>query len=177
MKKQMIRLTMIGLFALAGLTLAELPAGPNPGPKMKKDRAARQEAMRQRMKAAWGAVDKDACFKALDNDGDGVVTQEEFERADLQEVFGARVREAMRKNMGKNRKDMFKRADKNGDGMIAADEFPGGPERFEKILRKVDKDGDGLISQEEWQAAAAKRRGKGGRGRGKKNRNQGGDAQ
>ena len=171
MKKMLMRIAMCGMLTTGIAALAQGKPGPGPD---KAQRAARREAMQQRLKAAWAAIDKDACFKAMDNDGDGMISQEEFERADLQAIIGSKLHESMRKKHG-NRKDMFKKMDKNGDGMISLEEFPRGPEVFEKIVKKVDKDGDGMISLEEWTAMRAQRGGQGHRKR--KHEKQGGAQQ
>jgi Ca2+-binding EF-hand superfamily protein len=135
----------------------------------------RGPAMQDRMRAAWEQVDKEACFKALDTDGDGAITQEEFERANMQDVFGVALMNAMRKNAGgkqgqagkQGAANMFEKMDKNGDGNLSAEEFPRGPEAFEKLAKRADTNGDGLISQDEMQAMREKAKNRAAQGQGR----------
>ena len=99
--------------------------------------------------------------------------KEEFEAADLGEIFGGGLRKAMMESMGgaggpgaAGKGDFFQKMDKNGDGKITADEYPRGPEAFDKILQKADKDGDGALSKEEMQASREQMRDRKPRGEG-----------
>lgn len=113
--------------------------------------------MQERVKEAWAIVDKQACFKAMDTNADGNVSKEEFEKTDLQVVFGGALREALAKRGGKGAGDGADGGpaqwDKDGDGKITAAEFPRGEEVFKKLLERGDKDGDGALSIEEMKAA------------------------
>ncbi len=114
--------------------------------------------MQERLKEAWASVDKPTCFKAMDTNADGNISKEEFEKADLQAVFGGALRTAMARRGGLGAGAGGADAgpaqwDKNGDGKITAEEFPRGEEAFKKLLERADKDGDGALSTEEVKAA------------------------
>ncbi|OGV77844.1 MAG: hypothetical protein A3K19_18660 [Lentisphaerae bacterium RIFOXYB12_FULL_65_16] len=148
------------------------PAGGPPGGGMGMPPGG-GEAMKAHMQAVWQKVNKEECFTALDKDGNGSVTKEEFEAADLGEIFGGGLRKAMMESMGgaggpgaAGKGDFFQKMDKNGDGKITADEYPRGPEAFDKILQKADKDGDGALSKEEMQASREQMRDRKPRGEG-----------
>jgi len=71
-------------------------------------------------------------FQALDKDGDGVVSEDEFSRQAMAEA---------RASIMKTR--LFDRLDKNEDGYLTPEEFP--PAR----LRSMDANGDGEITRDE----------------------------
>jgi hypothetical protein len=124
--------------------------------------AGRGAQAQDRMKEAWAEVDKAACFTALDTNADGNISKEEFEKADLQVVFGGPLREAMQKRGGAaggggGPAAEVTRWDKNGDGKITADEFPRGEAAFKKFLEGADKDGDGTLTVDEAKAAQEQR--------------------
>ena len=165
--KKMLALVSVAALAVTPLVLAQEGGAPPPKPGPGVERGQRGGGrgpgggqMQERMKEAWAAVDKEACFKTMDANGDGTVSKEEFQKTDLQEVFGTALRDAMRKDApggegpgGGDPAAAFKRMDKNGDGKIAVDEFPRGAEAFNKLKEHADKDGDGLLSEEEFKAA------------------------
>jgi hypothetical protein len=139
--------------------------------------AGRGAEARQRFAEAWDKVNKADCFAALDADGNGSVSKEEFEAANLREVFGPALRKAMAETAGApaargeaGNANAFESMDRNQDGKLTADEFPKGKEAFERLLQHADKDGDGTLSKEEMKAALMARErppaagGAGGRG-------------
>ena len=153
-------LMALGLGAMV-MAQGDAPAGAPPagGPPPGGMGPGGGEMMKARSQAVWQKVDKAECFKALDKDANGSVSKEEFDAADLGEVFGGALRKAMAESMGGAggpggagaKGDFFQKMDKNGDGKITADEHPRGPEAFDKMLQKADKDGDGALSKEEMQ--------------------------
>jgi len=94
--------------------------GPGPGPEM----------------AAMGAEINANVFTALDTDGSGEISAEEF----------TRIHEVMRQVM-KTR--MFERLDANGDGVLHRDELSPRHAR----MQALDVDGDGKVTRDEIQAA------------------------
>lgn|GEM_PF-2715428 len=159
MKKLVAGLSAVVL-AVSPLGLAQEAGGGRAGGGAGRGGGPGGGQMQERMKEAWAAVDKEACFKAMDTDADGTITKEEFGKADLQAVFGAPLREAMAKRAGMGAGPGAavgpggpQQWDKNGDGKVTADEFPRGPEAFKKLLENNDKDGDGALSTEEMKAA------------------------
>ena len=115
----------------------------------------------------WENVDKDGLFSAIDANGDGVVTKDEFNGAELGRIIREAMRDAMQKaglggrgGEGKAKgAEAFKRMDKDGDGKLSRDEFPR-PQVFDKI----DKDADGFLDQEELGEAMRRMRERGGKG-------------
>jgi hypothetical protein len=108
MKKLMVVLSVAAL-SLSPLGLAEDAAvaappggagGPHGGRGAGGPGGQGGAQLQERMKEAWAAVDRQACFKAMDSNADGNVSKEEFEKADLQVVFGGALREAMLKRGG-----------------------------------------------------------------------------
>lgn len=72
-------------------------------------------------------------FDNHDADGDGVLSQNEYDGATSQ---------------------AFKQLDKNGDGVITPDEVPATP-RAQKTFQAMDKNGDGVVTQQEFQIHSA----------------------
>ena len=72
-------------------------------------------------------------FDNHDADGDGVLTQNEYDGATSQ---------------------AFKQFDKNGDGQITPDEMPDTPQA-KKTFQAMDKNGDGVVTKEEFQIHSA----------------------
>jgi len=128
-----------------------------------------RQGMQQRMQKMWEQVDREEMFGALDANGDGNISKDEFDEANLGEIMGGAMRKAMmagrqggQQGQGGDPAQMFKRLDKDGDGKITAEEFPRGPEAFERLAQRLDKDGDGALSIEEM--AAMRGQGRGGQG-------------
>lgn len=166
MKKLMAGLCVAGL-VLTPLALAQQAGGRGAGrqgrgPGGGPGGEGRGAQMQERMREAWASLDKEACFKAMDTNGDGTISKDEFQQADLQAVFGERLREAMAQRAGGaagvGAGDPAQ-WDKNGDGKVTADEFPGGEEAFKRMLERGDKDGDGALSLEEVRAVREARGG------------------
>jgi hypothetical protein len=72
-------------------------------------------------------------FDSHDADGDGVLSQDEYDGATSQ---------------------AFKKFDKNGDGVITPDEMPNTPQG-RKTFQAMDKNGDGVVTQQEFQIHSA----------------------
>jgi len=130
-----------------------------------------RQGMQQRMQKMWEQVDREELFGALDANGDGNISQDEFNEANLGEIMGGAMRKAMmagreggQRGQGGDPGQMLKQLDKDGNGKITAEEFPRGPEAFEKLAQRLDKDGDGAISMEEMAAMRGQRGGGGGEG-------------
>ena len=127
------------LFAVA-LIHAEEGAGQRGGKKAPGAQRLRQGQMMfqkfdmnqdgQIQQQEWIAV-----FKAMDADGNGVLSKEEL----------AAQQEQVRQEAGKN---IFQRFDKNGDGNISPDEFKAAGEQMRKLrgedgkVRKMKQGGD-----------------------------------
>jgi Ca2+-binding EF-hand superfamily protein len=101
----------------------------------------------RRHRGGWGHMpgaehaDRSAeTFAALDKDGNGQLSSEEF----------ARLREVRAEQM---KKGAFARMDRNGDGVLSKDEFP----PFTAHLKELDTDQDGKVTREELRAGKPKR--------------------
>jgi len=79
-------------------------------------------------------------FSFMDADGDGTVTRQEFDTAELRD-------ETLRKMKQEYLERLFGYLDSNGDGTFTkADFLEGGQQRF----RGTDMDGDGRLTEKEW---------------------------
>jgi hypothetical protein len=96
------------------------------------DREARKADWQERRKAADAAT-----FQALDKDGDGKLSAEEFDSGEM--------RSARREQ---HRERMFDRLDQDGNGALSRAELPDMVARLEAM----DADGDGFVSHEEARA-------------------------
>lgn len=118
----------------------------------------------------WEKVDREGIFNAIDGDGDGIITKDEFRAAALAEIVGRAIQKVRADARGargegeggRDRRGGFvKRMDKDGDGKVSRDEFQGDAERFDKI----DADKDGFIDDKEvaeaWRQARERRGRKG----------------
>ncbi len=101
-------------------------------------------------------------FEALDADGDGRVSEEEFFSAPAARFTDAdengdgfldieEARNAGRRNQGG---PLFARADSNDDGQVTREEFDAG---FDDLFDTLDSDGDGVITVDEAEAHRAER--------------------
>jgi Ca2+-binding EF-hand superfamily protein len=102
----------------------------------------------------------DARFSALDADGDGSVSRDEF-------LAHSAARASERAG------DMFDRLDADGDGVLSRDAIAalGGPgQGVERMISRFDADGDGALSAEEFETAQARFLGRGGFGGGHQGR-------
>ncbi|MEZ5911538.1 MAG: EF-hand domain-containing protein [Paracoccaceae bacterium] len=116
-------------------------------------------------------------FEALDTDGDGKVTEAEFqahrrmmiEAADadgdgtisateLADHMEAQMQARKAERMGQ----MLQRMDGDGDGKVSIDEMLNGPRQGP--IARLDADGDGALSAEEYAAAGARMAQRGGEG-------------
>ena len=90
-------------------------------------------------------------FKAIDENGDGKITDEELQK------YNQKLEEQALK-------ERFKSLDKDGDGALTKEEFGGN----EQIFNRLDANGDGKITLEEMKQATERMRtmGEGGRARG-----------
>lgn len=104
--------------------------------------AARGRNVRERRQQAHEVE-----FETLDQDGDGTISNEEYENRDL----------IMRQERMER---LFAALDTDEDGAITINEFPG----RHTFLQTLDKDGDGTVSKTEMAAAKKHRKGKRKRG-------------
>merc|ERR1711907_303961 len=101
-------------------------------------------------------------LKAMDKDGDGVISHEEAKQAADEATAANTPKEKMKKALKKkfkNPKDAFDAMDTDGSGKLSPEEFKKGvapemsPEEAEKAMKEMDTDGDGVVSREEFYAA------------------------
>jgi Ca2+-binding EF-hand superfamily protein len=93
-----------------------------------------------------------AALKALDRDGDGKLSMEEWRRPSPEAMAAEFVKRLMQ-------------SDKDGDGKVSKEEAP---ERMQRAFDKVDTNADGAVDQAEAEAMAKRfQGGAGGRGRGR----------
>ncbi len=173
MKAAWMYLVVLGLGV--ALQVEAQPAGPG-GPGGKRGHGGRGGG--QFLKQALQGIDREKVFTALDTDGNGSVSKEEFNAADFGEVLGGALQEAIRARLAerggnKGGNGGFASLDKDGDGKLTAEEFPK-PEAFERIVKQADKDGDGMLSEDEMKEFRASRGGKRGGKRARHGRGDGG---
>ena len=109
-------------------------------------------------------------MKAADTDGDGAISQEEFQakRAEkfnefntdgaglTYEQFTAMMEAQKQERKESRQQRMFNHLDANGDGVIDEAEFAA---KADKRFSMLDTDGDGLVSMDEIKAKHASRKG------------------
>ena len=129
-----------GLISAEEFAAAEMPKRPRGGHHKRNGGSYRgspsEEAISERHEA-MAAMEEDL-FHALDVDGDGVISREEFSRQAIREARQAAMKTRL-----------FERSDTDGDGYLSPDEFP--PRR----MANLDANGDGEISRDELPHRAA----------------------
>ncbi len=110
-----------------GVSLDEFRMPPHPGAAHRRERRLAHETERL-----------PELFAALDSDGNGQLSADEFSALPVVARDQAR-------------REMFERLDENGDGLITSDDTPPHLARLEAM----DSDGDGFISRRERRAAGA----------------------
>ncbi|MBT8455508.1 MAG: EF-hand domain-containing protein [Alphaproteobacteria bacterium] len=119
------------------------------------------------MAEARGPQGGPVSFETFDADGDGKVTQAEFDafratRFAERDTDGdgflsaEEIAASMQREMGPRAERMIERMDANGDGLIAPDELGPRGDRGNMIAR-LDTDGDGAVSEEEFEAMKMRR--------------------
>ena len=105
---------------------------------------------------------KDARFDALDSDGNGVLSREEFAAGQGMRGHGKGKDDMDGSRRGQMRGDhagkMKERADTNGDGSVSKVEFDAA---HMAMFDKADANGDGTVTNEERRAAFKEMRAKG----------------
>ena len=140
---------MFRLLALSAALLLVAPVAFADDEKKADDKKADAKG---KLGALKGAMDKGKMFAAMDTDGDGKVTKEEFTKG-MEKVFD-KVKE--------------KAADKGGKAAGALEKLGG--QIGGKLFDKLDADGDGKLTKEEFEKAEfdpAKLRDLVGKGKGK----------
>ena len=94
--------------------------------------AGQRDRRGERGRGPRDRADRGEQFKVADVNGDGQLSEQEYED----------MPEAVRAN---RQQRLFARLDANGDGMLAPDELPSQVER----LRRLDSNGDGKIDRDE----------------------------
>merc|ERR1719160_2029995 len=94
-------------------------------------------------------------FDKVDEDGDGVISEEEFRNA-----FGVDIPELRKRARAKfgSPSKSFPAIDANKDGKMQPEEFMAAakamkipPERAAELRQELDADADGVITPEEWE--------------------------
>ena len=133
-----------------------------------------RQMMRVMQQLTWEKVDKDEMFNAIDQDGDGVVTKDEFKGAPMGEIVGRAMMQA-RSALGMGgpggqgqagrRGGFLQRLDKDGDGKVALNEVP---EERKKMFERMDQNADGFIDETEIKQARERMQKQGGGRRGQR---------
>jgi Ca2+-binding EF-hand superfamily protein len=119
-----------------------------------------------------GGPSADEIISAFDTDGDGAISESEFNTVQDQQTQGAGgPPPPPMGNISSEEfaKQLFANSDTDGDGLLSADELsamaakgPEGGASAEELMTKLDTDGDGSVSESEFVAGAP---GQGGSGR------------
>ena len=110
------------------------------------------------VQAAPAEVAPDSRFTALDTDGDGAVSREEFDARGGDRFAaldtdgdGALSAEEMVAEARTRAQEMIARFDENGDGLLQEAEMPTPAEaRSARMFDSLDADGDGTVTAEEF---------------------------
>lgn len=133
-----------------------------------------RKMMRVMQELAWEKVDRDEMFSAIDQDGDGVVTKDEFKAAPLGEIVGRPMMQARsafgmggRGGEGQTGRQggFLQRLDKDGDGKISLEEVP---EERKQMFQHMDQNADGFIDEAEIKQARDRMQKQGGGRRGRR---------
>ena len=101
-----------GLISAEEFAAAEMPRHGHGGPHKRGGYRGEQRGTDQDRAAMRAAMEEDL-FQALDADGDGVISREEFSADAMREARVASMKS-----------HMFERADQDGDGYLSPEEFP-----------------------------------------------------
>lgn len=100
----------------------------------------------------------DARFAAADANGDGVLSEEELKSSgDRKGRKGGKQREVTDEQRAERATKMIEAKDTNGDGLLSAEELATPVD----VFAKLDADGNGVLSEEEFAKAREMMRGKG----------------
>lgn len=164
----MTKFSSVALLAL-GLTLSAVPAyaddndwgwhmwgwgnGPGSGPMMGQGMMGRMAAIDTNNDGIIGddeaAAQVESVFAAMDSDGDGELTEEEYMSVRMGPGFGQSRNEERQKAMQERKKARFVEMDADKNGKVSQAEFiAGGKSRFQT----ADTDKDGKVTPWEFRS-------------------------